>query len=78
MKNPDPLHHQPFSFTQTKSGLVQISFQGKVVTRLAGKSASQFLARTAGMDTRDQQLLMARATGNFKHGNERPIDTKRQ
>lgn len=67
----DPLAHEPFSFRETKSGLVQISFQGRVVTTLAGKEAVRFLSRVAQADAQEQQLAMAKATGHFKHGTER-------
>lgn len=72
MKSPDPLHDQPFSFNETSNGLVQILWRGKVVTTLAGKAASRFLGRVENVDSPAAQLLMAKATGNFKRGNERP------
>jgi hypothetical protein len=59
-----------FSYTRTKDG-VRIAFRGKVVTTLAGTSAARFLARADGAGDDIQQHLMARATGNFKRGNER-------
>ncbi|MDV6375995.1 hypothetical protein [Deinococcus arenicola] len=34
--------------------------------------AERFLKRVAGLEDHAAQLLMARATGNFKRGNERP------
>ena len=60
-----------FAFTQTKNGKVFISWQGKTVTTLAGDGARQFLSRAEGADAEALQQLMARATGNFKRGNER-------
>ncbi|MBA2597330.1 MAG: hypothetical protein H0T18_05025, partial [Chloroflexia bacterium] len=41
------------------------------VTTLAGKDAVRFLARVDGAGAEQAQLAMAKATGNFKRGNER-------
>ncbi len=60
-----------FSYSTTKDGGVRIAFEGKVVTTLSGKHAARFLARVKGADEETQQHAMARATGNFKRGNER-------
>ena len=40
-------------------------------TTLAGKIAERFLEVAPTEDEQGQQLLMAKATGNFKRGNER-------
>lgn len=60
-----------FSFRAHKDGTVRVAYRGKVVTTLRGKDAARFLARAEGADAEGAQLLMAKATGNFKHGNER-------
>ncbi len=60
-----------FTYAQTKSGKVFISWQGRTVTTLAGEGAKRFIARAAGLDRNGLQELMRRATGNFKRGNER-------
>jgi len=41
------------------------------VTILSGKKAQQFVAKIAAADHHQAQLFMAKATGNFKRGNER-------
>jgi hypothetical protein len=41
------------------------------VNPLAGKQANRFVARTQNADAYACQLAMAKATGHFKHGNER-------
>ncbi len=56
----------------TKDGKVLISWQGRVVTTVAGKPAAKLIDRLERADRREVQHLLARATGNFKHGNERP------
>jgi hypothetical protein len=65
------LEGEPFSYRATKSGTVLISWNGKTVTTLKGKPAEAFLAKVEGADTHAAQLVMAKATGHFKHGNER-------
>ena len=61
---------EQFSFRATADGRVRIAFRGRVVTTLAGGKAARFVDRAAGADDEARQQLMARATGNFKHGNE--------
>lgn len=60
-----------FSFRITKERKVLISWEGRVVTTLAGAAAGKLIVRLEGSDRREIQHLLARATGNFKHGNER-------
>ena len=60
-----------FSYAETKDGKVFISWQGRRVAKLAGEGARRFLSRAEGLDADGRQQLMARATGNFKRGNER-------
>jgi hypothetical protein len=72
----DPLDEERFTFQETKGGLVQIAFNGKTVTRLTGKLARRFLNKIAICDARGRQLVMAKATGHFKHGNERSVKSK--
>lgn len=66
-----------FSWTKTKDGGVRIAYDGRVVTTLAGKHADRFVVRAEAGDEETQQHLMARATGNFKRGNERTVDKPR-
>jgi hypothetical protein len=60
-----------FSFRAHKDGTVRIAYRDKVVTTLAGKEAARFLTRVDGADPDQAQMAMAKATGNFKRGNER-------
>lgn len=62
---------EPFSYHSTKNGLIQISYKGKIVTTISGKSGLKFLNKMASGDNDNAQLVMAKATGHFKHGNER-------
>ncbi len=61
-----------FDWSAAKNGTVAIHWQGRVVTTLRDKDAVRFLARVATTNSEGAQLLMAKATGNFKRGNERP------
>jgi hypothetical protein len=55
----------------TKDGKVLISWQGRIVTTVAGRDAARLISRLESADRREVQHLLARATGHFKHGNER-------
>lgn len=68
MKQEDDLG---FQFDEQKSGLV-IYHHGRLATRFSGKRATQISAKLSGLDEAGQQQLMARLTGNYKRGNERP------
>jgi len=67
----DVLDDEIFSYRALKDSKVFIYWHEKHVTTLAGKPAQKFLARIEGLEGKDAQLVMAKATGNFKHGNER-------
>ena len=60
-----------FGYRTTRNGQVFISREGREVTTLRGDAAARFLDRVRGADDSAAQLAMARATGNFKRGNER-------
>jgi hypothetical protein len=63
---------EPFAFRITKDRKVLIQWNGKIITTRNGPDAEKLLARIATADRQQAQLLMARATGHFKRGNERP------
>lgn len=65
------LEGEPFDFKETKDGKVMLYYEGRQVEMLTGKEADRFLKRAAGADAAALQLLMAKATKNFKRGNER-------
>jgi hypothetical protein len=71
MARPDPLASQPFSYATRADGTVVIRYHTAPVTLLRGKAAARFMTRISTADAAAGQLLMARATGNFKRGNER-------
>ena len=57
-----------FTWMQRKNGDVVIEHHGRRAAVLRGRKADDFLA---DVDSGDEQELMARLTGNYKHGNER-------
>ena len=67
----NPLEDVSFSFRQFKNGAISISYEGKEITILKGKSAANFLAGIENTSEMDEQMAMAKVTGNFKRGNER-------
>lgn len=71
-------HHtfeeEVFSYLASKDGKVFLYWHTKQVKVLKGEEARQFIARIDGLDNQAAQLLMAKATGNFKRGNEKRID----
>jgi hypothetical protein len=70
-RDDDSLAPEPFSYRELAAGKVFIAYEGRDVTVLKGKPAEAFLRKMAGLDARGRQLVMAKATGNFKRGNER-------
>jgi hypothetical protein len=67
------LGDEPFDHRVTKDGRVLISFEGRQVTVVAGARGTRLATALADAadDPQAVQLLLAKATGNFKHGNER-------
>lgn len=71
MENSMTLTRIQFSFDRYKDDRVTIFHQGKPATRLKGKRAASFLNQICQSDLEQQQLAMAKITGNFKRSNER-------
>lgn len=60
-----------FAYRISKDRKVFISWHGKQVTTLCGRRAEEFISDIENANEKDAQLIMARTTGNFKHGNEK-------
>lgn len=75
MENPidkrGKLDEEVFAYRITKDKKVFISWHGKQVTTLSGSNAEDFIAGIEDAEGKEAQLLMAKATGHFKHGNEK-------
>ena len=54
-----------------KSGEVAIARDGRVVTVVRGLAAERLTARLTSASDEQVQHLLARATGNYRRGNER-------
>lgn len=65
------LDAEPFTYQLTKDGAVRIAHEGRVVTVLTGKPAARLMTIVSSAEPREVQLALAKATGNFKRGNER-------
>ena len=65
------LNEEPFSYRVSKGNKVFIFWYEKQVMILKDKESEKFLAKVAKADTIESQLIMAKITGNFKHGNEK-------
>lgn len=65
------LEAEIFDYQITKDQRVLLFWHGKQIKILARKEAEKFIARIDGLDGVEAQLVMAKATGHFKHGNER-------
>ena len=63
-------HDLGFTFRHT-NGEYTILHRGKKATMLRGNRAADFGFDVSEMNFAEQQQLMARITGNYKHGNER-------
>lgn len=57
-----------FSYEIDRGGQVRIYHHGRLATTLRGRRAADFVD---DVESGDDQELMARITGNYRHGNER-------
>ncbi|NOX50903.1 MAG: hypothetical protein GXP16_10275 [Gammaproteobacteria bacterium] len=60
-----------FGYRLHKDGSVQILRHQRLAITLRGVAADKFVVKIEKLDAQQRQLLMARATGQFKFGNER-------
>jgi hypothetical protein len=65
------LKEEVFSYKVSKDNKVFIFWFGKQVMILKDKESEKFLAKIEGANHLESQLIMAKLTGNFKHGNEK-------
>jgi hypothetical protein len=60
-----------FTYRLKKNKDLEIHHRGRLASTLRGHDATDFLAEVEAGSEDDAQQLMARVTGNYKHGNER-------
>jgi len=67
----DRLKENPFEYQMTKANKMMIFVQNKMIMTLGEKQALKLNAKLEVADEFNQQLLLAKATGHYKHGNEK-------
>lgn len=65
------LECEPFSYQITKDKKVRLFYRTKEVKIISNNTALNFIEKIKDLPINEQQLVMAKITGNFKHGNER-------
>jgi len=60
-----------FSYKIGKDTKVMIYYSGRLLLTYSHKKGASFLKKIRGLDYKDQQMIMAKLTGNFKRGNEK-------
>lgn len=60
-----------FTVDRRQSGEVVIRHHGRPASTLRGTAAARLLARLDAADDDQAQHVLARATGNYRRGNER-------
>lgn len=68
------LQAQPYGYRVNKDGRIFITWHDKTVMIVKAAAAERMLVKLQSADDAGQQLILAKATGNFKHGNERSSD----
>lgn len=66
-----------FEYQASGSERVFIYHRGRLAETLSGRAAVDFLLKAERSDAAGAQLLMAKATGNYKRGNERAARNRR-
>jgi hypothetical protein len=62
---------KPFEWRATADSKVLVSRGGKQVVTVAGAAGAKLAAQLETADQEQAQQLLARATGNYKRGNEK-------
>lgn len=65
------LESEPFSYQITKDKKVRLFYKDKEVKIISNNTAMSFIEKIRDLPVSEQQLVMAKVTGNFKHGNEK-------
>ncbi|QAY74399.1 hypothetical protein ET445_14765 [Agromyces protaetiae] len=67
----DRLVIDPFDYRVTKEGAVIVSRGGRAVMTVGGRDAARLVAALQRADEAESQYVLARASGDYKRGNER-------
>ena len=68
---------QAFTYQENKDAKIMIFYYNKQVMIVQGEKAKKLALKLAKASLDEQQLILAKATGNFKRGNERLFSKKR-
>ncbi len=71
MQEPAETHDLGFTYRVRKNGDVEIFHLGRLASTLRGSEADDVKQEAQEEGSAVAQQLMARVTGNYKHGNER-------
>lgn len=71
MQHPSEAHDLGFTYRVRKNGEVEVFHHGRLASTLRGNDAEDFKQEAQDETSAEAQQLMARVTGNYKHGNER-------
>ncbi|MFZ2990438.1 hypothetical protein [Ideonella sp.] len=71
MQDPTDSGDLGFTYRVRKNGDVEILHRGRLASTLRGHDAEDFKQEAGDERGSGAQQLMARVTGNYKHGNER-------
>ena len=65
------LSEQPFSYKITNSEKIIICYNNKQIMIVKDNEAVKLQSKVFNKSEKQVQLILAKITGNFKHGNER-------
>ncbi|MBK8981030.1 MAG: hypothetical protein IPM38_01635 [Ignavibacteria bacterium] len=71
------LDEQQFEYRIFKDNKIQIYWNGKQVMMLKGSAAQNLMKKLERAEGKEEQLVLAKVTGNFKRGNEKVSKKKR-
>jgi len=60
-----------FSYKITKETKAMIYYNSKLILVYSGKKGENFAKKIKNLSPENQQLMLAKITGNFKRGNEK-------
>lgn len=60
-----------FSFKVSKDDKVMIYYSGKLIMTFSGKKGKSLYSKLTNKTEEQQQMILAKLTGNFKRGNEK-------
>ena len=72
------LKDYPFSYKLGKEGKVLIYHYDKQIKVISGKKSKSLIEKLEWSNEDEEQMVLAKITGNFKRGNERKAKTKKE